>query len=181
VLGIWGMGRIGTAVARRARSFGMEIVYHNRRPREDLAVRELGACYVSFSELLALSDVLVVLVPYAPELRHRLGAEEIRAMKPGATLIVASRGEIVDESAVAEALATGHLFAAGFDVYEVEPLPADSPLRRAPRVLLLPHIGSATEETRAAMARIAVDNVFRVLRGLAPQTPVPECVDTFRF
>ncbi|MBT9253496.1 MAG: D-glycerate dehydrogenase [Brockia lithotrophica] len=176
-LGIWGMGRIGTAVARRARGFGMEVVYHNRRPREDSAVRELGARYVSFPELLALSDVLVVLVPYAPELRHRIGAEEVRAMKRGAILVVASRGGIVNEAAVAEALATGHLFAAGFDVYEVEPLPADSPLRRAPRILLLPHIGSATEETRAAMARLAVDNVVRVLRGLAPRTPVPECAD----
>ncbi|MBT9282657.1 MAG: D-glycerate dehydrogenase [Hydrogenibacillus schlegelii] len=171
-LGIFGMGRIGRAVARRARGFDMEILYHNRRRLPEAVERGIPARYVDFAALVQESDVLVILAPYAPELYHRFNREVLYGMKHGAVLIVASRGGIVDEAALVEVLRAGHLAAAGLDVFETEPIPPDHPLLTVENAVLLPHIGSATVETRLKMAERAVDNIVRVLTGRPPRDPV---------
>ncbi|MBE3596760.1 MAG: D-glycerate dehydrogenase [Hydrogenibacillus sp.] len=171
-LGIFGMGRIGQAVARRAKGFAMDIIYHNRRRRPKEIEDALGATYVDWETLLGTSDILVVLVPYAPVLHHVIDAAALAMMKDGAILIAVSRGGIVDEAALYAALASGKLYAAGLDVYEREPIAPDHPLLSLDNVVLLPHIGSATVETRLAMARRAVQNIAAVLTGQAPLDPV---------
>ncbi len=164
-LGLIGMGRIGSAVARRAHhGFGMPILYHNTRPNAD-AERELGARYVSRDELLAQSDFVCLMLPLTPETERMIGAREFGLMKPSAIFINASRGRIVDEAAMIAALQARTIHGAGLDVFEVEPLPADSPLLKLSNVVALPHIGSATHETRQAMAELAVANLVAGLRG----------------
>ena len=170
-LGIVGLGRIGAAVARRGRfGFDMRILVHSRSGRPDLE-RELGAERVSFAALLAGSDFVSVHVPLTPETRHLFDAAAFDRMKRSAILINVARGPVVDEAALVGALETGAIAGAGLDVFEGEP--AIHPgLIRCRNVVLTPHLGSATLDTRRAMADIAVDNVLAVLAGRPPRTPV---------
>ncbi|NQE49268.1 2-hydroxyacid dehydrogenase [Herbaspirillum rubrisubalbicans] len=168
-LGLIGMGRIGSAVARRARhGFGMSILYHNTRPNPE-AERELGARYVSRDALLSQADFVCLMLPLTPATERMFGAREFGLMKRSAIFINASRGRIVDEAALIAALQENTIYGAGLDVFEVEPLPVSSPLLQLPNVVALPHIGSATHETRLAMAKLAVANLIAGLRG----EPVP--------
>jgi len=164
-LGIVGLGRIGGAVARRAAlGFRMNVLYTNRHPNEQ-AEKEFGAKRVPLDELLAQSDFVCLQVPLTPETRGLIGADEFRKMKQSAILINASRGPTVDEAALIEALRNGTIRAAGLDVFEHEPLAADSPLLAMKNVVALPHIGSATHETRHAMNRNAAENLVGALDG----------------
>lgn len=169
-LGIVGMGRIGRAVARRGRGFGMEIAYHNRS-RDESAERELDARYRELDELLRTSDFVSIHTPLTPETHHLIGTQELEIMKPTAILVNTSRGPVVDESALAEALAERRIFAAGLDVYEEEPK-VHPKLLELENVVLAPHIGSASFETRDKMAVLAAENLAAVLRGEDPKTPV---------
>jgi glyoxylate reductase len=175
-LGIIGMGRIGQAVARRALGFGMRILYQNRR-RDEAAEAALGAEYRTLDALLAESDFVVLLCPRTPETVGLIGARELGLMKPTAVLVNAARGGIVDEAALYEALVAGRLWAAGIDVWAVEPVPVSNPLLRLPNVVALPHIGSATIETRTAMAVHAAENLVAVLTGGRPLSPVNQVAD----
>ncbi|AET89321.1 bifunctional glyoxylate/hydroxypyruvate reductase B [Burkholderia sp. SFA1] len=171
-LGIVGLGRIGGAVARRAAlGFRMNVLYTNRSANEQ-AEKEYGAKRVELDELLAQSDFVCLQVPLTPETRNLIGANELGKMKPGAILINASRGPTVDEAALIEALKNGTIRGAGLDVFETEPLPADSPLLAMKNVVALPHIGSATHETRHAMARNAAENLIGALNGTLTQNIV---------
>jgi glyoxylate reductase len=169
-LGILGLGRIGQAVARRARGFGMEVLYHNRSRKEE-AEQELGARYVEFDELLETVDFVSVHTPLTDETHHLIGPKELGRMKPTAVLVNTSRGPVVDEAALADALAAGRIFAAGLDVYEEEPK-VHPKLLELENVVLAPHIGSASVETRDRMAALAAENLAAVLRGEDPKTPV---------
>ena len=167
-LGIVGFGRIGQAVARRAAlGFGMPVLYSNPQP-VDLPALGGKAVHRPLPDLLAESDIVALTLPLTPATRGLIGAAELAAMKPGAILVNGARGPIVQEAALLQALDSGHLRAAGLDVFDTEPLPLDSPLRTHPRVTPLPHIGSATHETRYAMARLATDNLLQALRGERP-------------
>lgn len=169
-LGLFGAGRIGQAVGRRAPGFGLKILYSARSAKSEFE-NETGAIRVDQSRLLRDSDILSLHVPASPETKGVVNAEWLARMKPGAILINTARGDLVREEALAEALESGHLGAAGLDVYVEEP--AIHPrLLAAPRTVLLPHIGSATEETRRKMATIAVANIQSVLSGKPPLTPV---------
>lgn len=170
-LGIFGMGRIGQAVARRARAFGMRIIFTNRSPVQAAIEQELAATRVSLDELLETSDVLSLHAPLTPDTRHILNADALRRMKSGSILINTARGPLVDESALAEALRAGHLAGAGLDVYEKEPI-VNPGLLDLPNVVLLPHVGSATVQTRTRMAMLAARNVRAVLSGEPALTPL---------
>jgi gluconate 2-dehydrogenase len=164
-LGIVGLGRIGGALARRAAlGFGMRVLYANRHPNE-AAERDYGARQVSFDDLLEQSDFVCLQVPLTPETKGLMGAAQFARMKRSAILINGSRGPIVDEAALIAALDAGVIAGAGLDVFEHEPLAADSPLLRMKQVVALPHIGSATHETRHAMARCAATNLVEALAG----------------
>jgi len=168
-LGILGFGRIGQALARRAAlGFGMPVLYHARRT-VDLSVQapELQGRvrHAPLDEVLASSDVVAVVLPLSDETRGLMGPREFGLMKPGAIFINGARGAIVQEAALLQALASGPLWAAGLDVFATEPLPLDSPLRGHPRITALPHIGSATLETRHAMAVLATTNLLQALAG----------------
>ncbi len=165
-LGIVGFGRIGRAVARRAPAFGMEVLHASRRAREGAPGRRVG-----LDELLGESDVVSLHCPLTPETRHLLDGRRLRSMRRGAVLINTARGPVVDEAALVEALRGGHLGGAGLDVYEREP-EVHPGLLGLPNVVLLPHVGSATVETRSAMADLAAANVAAVLQGSEPPTPV---------
>ena len=169
-LGVIGMGRIGQAVARRGRGFGMEILYHNRS-RDEEAENELGARYRDLDELLRESDFVSVHTPLTDETRHLIGRRELELMRETAVLVNSSRGPVVDEGALAEALAEGRIFAAGLDVYEEEPK-VHPKLLELENVVLAPHIGSASFETRDRMAVLAAENIVAVLSGEEPKTPV---------
>ena len=169
-LGLLGAGRIGQAVGRRAPPFGLRILYAARTPKREFE-RDTGARRVDTSELLAESDILSVHVPSTPETKGMINGETLARMKRGAILINTARGDVVREEALAMALELGHLGAAGLDVYTDEPR-INPRLLAAPRTVLLPHIGSATEETRRNMAGIAIANVQCVLNGKPPLTPV---------
>ncbi len=169
-LGIVGMGDIGQAVARRARGFGMDILYH-ARSRKDSTEKEFGALYADLDELLRDSDLVSIHTPLTDETRHSIGARELSLMKPNAVLVNTSRGPVVDEAALAEALEKRRIFAAGLDVYEEEPK-VNPKLLELENVVLAPHIGSASIETRAKMAELAAKNVAAVLRGEDPPNPV---------
>ena len=177
VLGLVGFGRIGQAVARRAQGFGMRVVYASRRAAPAEIEREVGVQRVPLADLLADADFVSLHVPLTPETRHLISADELRRMKPGAVLVNTSRGAVVDEAALAAALGAGEIFAAGLDVYEREPevLPA---LLSLPNVVLAPHLGSASIETRLAMGMMAADNLLAALSGRRPPTLVnPEVWD----
>jgi glyoxylate reductase len=169
-LGIVGMGRIGQAVARRAKGFGMEILYHNRSRKED-AERELDARRVDLDGLLGEADFVSVHTPLTDETKHLIGPEELEKMKPTAVLVNTSRGPVVDEGALADALADGLIFAAGLDVYEEEPK-VHPKLLELENAVLAPHIGSGSQETRDRMAVLAAENIVAVLSGGEPKTPV---------
>ncbi len=172
-LGIVGMGRIGAAVARRARhGFGMSILYHARAPKPDVE-NGLDARYMSLEQLLASSDFVSLHVPFTPETHHLFDALAFERMKSSAILINVARGAVVDEAALAQALQTGQIAGAGLDVYEDEPNVHPELLKLKKHVVLAPHLGSATEETRRAMADLAIRNVLAVLAGKPPLTPVP--------
>ncbi|MGA2549871.1 MAG: D-glycerate dehydrogenase [Burkholderiaceae bacterium] len=166
-LGIIGMGRIGQAIARRARGFSMRVIYHNRRPLAAQVEHDLQAHYVTKEELLQQADHVVLVVPFTPETRHLIGAPELALMKPTATLTNIARGGLIDEVALCTALRSGRLGAAGLDVFEGEPriLPD---LLTLNNVALTPHIGSASRPTRDAMVQLAIDNLESVLAGLTP-------------
>lgn len=170
-IGIVGMGRIGEAVARRAKGFDMNILYHNRRRKPD-AEKALQARYCSFDELLKASDFVVCLAPLTAETKHLFNESAFKKMKKSAIFINASRGALVDEKALYRALTTGQIRAAGLDVFEQEPIRSDHPLANLPNVVALPHIGSATYETRMKMASLAVENIVSYLRDGKAVTPV---------
>ncbi|AUT68118.1 MULTISPECIES: 2-hydroxyacid dehydrogenase [Paraburkholderia] len=164
-LGIVGLGRIGGAVARRAAlGFNMKVLYTNRSANAE-AEQRYGARRVELDELLATSDFVCLQVPLTPETHHMIGANELRKMKRSAILINASRGQTVDENALIEALQTGTIHGAGLDVFDTEPVDPNSPLLTMKNVVALPHIGSATHETRHAMARCAAENLVSALDG----------------
>lgn len=171
-LGILGFGRIGQALARRAAlGFGMPVLYHSRSP-VDMASQapELQgkASYTAMDELLQKADIVAVVLPLSEETRGLMGEREFSLMKPGAIFINGARGAIVQETALLNALDHGNLRAAGLDVFATEPLPLASPLRTHPKVTALPHIGSATFETRHAMAEMATSNLLLALAGEKP-------------
>ena len=168
-LGIVGLGGIGSRVAARGRAFGMEIAYHGRGESPHAAA--LDATRLDLDELLATSDVVSLHAPLTPETRHLVGARELALMKPTATLVNTARGAVVDEAAVAAALRDGTIATAGLDVFEHEP-EVHPDLLELENAVLLPHIGSATVETRAAMAELAARNAVAIARGEAPPTPV---------
>jgi glyoxylate reductase len=170
-LGLIGLGRIGRAVARRARGFSMELLYHGPR-RHPEAEEELGVCYVSLPELLVRSDFVSLHAPLTAATRGMIGRAELGLMRPTAFLINTSRGELVDEQALYEALAEGRIAGAGLDVYAREPVDPGHPLLTLANVVALPHIGSATLATRARMAELAVDNLLEALEGRRPPHPV---------
>ncbi len=172
-LGVYGLGRIGRAVARRAIAFGMRVVYCSRSPAPIEVARELSAERVDFDALLARSDVISIHAPLSSETRHRFGAAELAAMKPGSILINTARGPLIDEAALAVALEQGPLMGAGLDVFEREPEVHPSLLARDD-VVLLPHLGSATEDARRGMATRALIDALRVARGEAPLHPIQE-------
>jgi glyoxylate reductase len=163
-LGIFGMGRIGRQVALRARGFGMKILYHNRK-RSDEAEITLSAQYATKDQLLATADYVVLTVPLTAETRGLIGRAELAKMKPTATLVNVARGAVVDKEALTEALAARQIFAAALDVTDPEPLPRGHPLLALPNVIITPHLGSATEETRRRMAELSVENLLAGLEG----------------
>jgi len=169
-LGLFGAGRIGQAVGRRAPAFGLRILYSARSPKPEFE-KETGAARVDTSRLLAESDIVSLHVPSSPETKGIINGKTLARMKRGAILINTSRGDLIREEALALALEQGHLGGAGLDVYAEEPR-IHPRLLAAPRTVLLPHIGSATEETRRKMAAIAIENVQAVLNGKPPLTPV---------
>ncbi|UYG04157.1 D-glycerate dehydrogenase [Halomonas sp. LR3S48] len=173
-LGMIGLGRIGAAVARRgALGFGMQVLYSNASPKPELE-RELGATRCELDELLTQSDFVCVTVPLSAETTHLIGKREFGLMKRSAIFVNIARGKVVDEAALIGALENGEIHAAGLDVFEQEPLSPESPLPHMANVVALPHIGSATHETRDAMAQLAVDNIMLALDGKRPISLVNE-------
>ena len=166
-LGVVGLGRIGRAVARRARAFGMRVLYHSRSRLEAEEERDLGVEYAEKDELLATADFVSLHVPLSAETRHLIGRRELGLMKPTAYLINTSRGPVVDEAALVEALKARRIEGAGLDVYESEPMLTPG-LAALDNAVLLPHVGSATVETRTKMARMAAENLLSALRGERP-------------
>ena len=177
-LGIIGMGRIGQAVAKRgAHGFNMRVIYHNR---SRLSASDEAACkatYVSKQELLQQADHVVLVLPYSKESHHTIGAAELAQMKPTATLVNIARGGIIDDAALANALAAGQIAAAGLDVFESEPS-VHPDLLKATNVVLTPHIGSSTRATRLAMANLAADNLIAFFGNGTALTPLnPEVLN----
>ena len=166
-LGIVGLGRIGRAVARRARGFGMTILYTKRSRLSEAEERELGVTYVSLEDLLRQADFVSVNAAFTPETHHLIGARQLALMKPTAILINTSRGPLIDEAALVDALQSRRIAGAGLDVYEEEPRvhPGLLPLTQA---VLTPHLGSAVSELREQMAHVVVDNIQAVMRGERP-------------
>ncbi|PIE54803.1 MAG: D-glycerate dehydrogenase [Dethiosulfovibrio peptidovorans] len=168
-LGLVGYGRIARAVARRARGFGMTVLYHTPSgPKPDVQ----DASWVPLEELLRKSDFVSLHCPLTEATHHLIGAAELAAMKPDGVLINTARGDVVDQESLVRALKDGNIMAAGLDVYSDEPLAVDDPLLSLDNVVLLPHIGSATREAREAMAVMAASNVLAVLDGDSPKNPV---------
>jgi lactate dehydrogenase-like 2-hydroxyacid dehydrogenase len=170
-LGIVGLGAIGAATARRARAFGMRIAYAGRRRADADLESELGARMLDLDELLATADVVSIHTPLSDATRHLIDARRLALMKPTAHLVNTSRGPVVDEAALAAALRAGTIAGAGLDVFEREP-EIDPGLRGLENVVLIPHLGSATIETRTAMGVLAAENVAAVLAGKPPLTPI---------
>jgi glyoxylate reductase len=171
-LGIIGMGDIGRALAQRARAFGMSIAYSNRNRVDPALEAALDARYLPLDELLATSDVVSVNCPYSPSTHHLISTEQLARMRPSAFLVNTARGPIVDEAALAEALQTGVIAGAGLDVFEHEPA-VHPGLLTCENAALIPHLGSATVETRTAMAVLAARNAIAVLQGAPAVTPIP--------
>ncbi|WP_404347524.1 D-glycerate dehydrogenase [Sutcliffiella horikoshii] len=170
-IGIVGMGKIGQAVARRARGFGMEILYHNRNPHME-AEQELGAAYRSFEQLLEESDYVVCLTPLTDATRHLFDYDAFKRMKKSAFFINVGRGQVVDEEALIAALHHNEIAGAGLDVFYEEPIGSDHPLLLFTQVVAIPHIGSASVETRTTMIKLCRDNIVAVLQGNKAKTIV---------
>ncbi|OXS76608.1 2-hydroxyacid dehydrogenase [Domibacillus enclensis] len=171
-LGIIGMGGIGSTLAKRARfGFDMNILYHNRS-RNEQAEHTYDAVYCTMEELLRQSDFVCVMTPLTPQTKGMIGDAEFAGMKETAIFINASRGAVVDEQALIRALQAGQILGAGLDVFEQEPVSADNPLLALPNVVTLPHIGSATEETRKKMAMLAAENVVAGVTGQPLKTSI---------
>jgi lactate dehydrogenase-like 2-hydroxyacid dehydrogenase len=166
-LGIFGMGRIGQTIARRAAGFEMKVLYHNRKRIASDIEQKLNARYVTKEELLKQSDFVVLQVPYSPETHHMIGPAELKLMKPTAILVNSTRGGVVDDVALIAALKQGTLRAAGLDVFENEPS-LNPGFLELDNVVLMPHIGSSTEATRRAMAMTAAKNLVVALTGGTP-------------
>jgi glyoxylate reductase len=166
-LGIYGLGRIGEEMVKRARGFDMKVIYHNRRRRPDLE-RKYGVRYKSLDGLLIESDFLTIHAPLTQETRHSIGAKELSLMKRTAYLVNTSRGSVVDEAALIKALQYKVIAGAALDVFENEPVSADNPLLSMDNVVVTPHIGSASIETRTAMAVAAAQNIVAALKGETP-------------
>ena len=174
-LGIFGFGRIGQAIARRARGFDMSILYHSRNRAAADAEKESGAVYAGKEELLRRADVVLLILPFTPDTQHFIGAKELALMKPTAVLINMARGGIVDDAALIEALAKRTIWAAGLDVYENEPRLNPGFLELG-NVVLSPHIASSSESTRKAMAMTAAKNLAVALSGQTPPNLLnPDC------
>ena len=173
-LGIIGLGRIGAAVARRARGFDMRVLYFSRTRRSPREEKEMGIEYVSHvSDLLAMSDFISIHVPLTADTKNMIGKVEFSMMKPNAVFVNTSRGAVVDQEALYEALKSGRIFAAGIDVTETEPISPDDPLLTLPNIIIPPHIGSSSFATRTKMAMMVADNLLAGLRGKMP----PDCVN----
>jgi glyoxylate/hydroxypyruvate/2-ketogluconate reductase len=170
-LGIIGMGRIGQAIARRARGFDMRVLYHNRKPLSTLDERQVGATWTEMEHLLAVSDFVVCMVPYSPATHHLIGAAQIAKMKPTAILVNSARGGVVDDAALIAALREKRIAGAGLDVFEGEPK-LDPGYLELRNVVMTPHIGSASRATRTTMCRTAAANMAAVLEGRVPPNPV---------
>ncbi|AIF44028.1 D-glycerate dehydrogenase [Virgibacillus sp. SK37] len=170
-LGIVGMGRIGEAIARRAKGFGMNVLYHNRNRKREAEVK-LQASYVQMEELLSQSDFVISVVPFTKETNKLFNKEAFEKMKESAVFVNISRGAVVDENALYYALKSGEIKAAGLDVFEQEPIKSDHPLLELENVVCLPHIGSATVQTRTEMIELCLKNIATVLEEKAPLTPV---------
>jgi lactate dehydrogenase-like 2-hydroxyacid dehydrogenase len=166
-LGIFGMGRIGQAIAKRAAGFEMKVLYHNRMRLASDVEKRLHAAYVTKDALLRQSDFVVLQVPYSPETHHMIGATELKLMKPSAILVNSTRGGVVDDAALVAALKNGTIRAAGLDVFENEPN-LNPGFLQLDNVVLMPHIGSSTEATRRAMAMTAAKNLVAALTGGTP-------------
>jgi len=166
-LGILGMGRIGSAMVKRAKGFSMDVVYHDVYRREDLE-EELGITYMPRDEVIRSADFLSLHVPLTPETHHMMGAKELASMKETAFLINTSRGPVVDEKALADALRDGVIAGAGLDVFETEPLSHASPLLGIDNIVLTPHLASGSIETRTKMATTAATNIVTALQGRVP-------------
>jgi len=176
ILGIIGMGRIGSAVARRAKCFGMKVIYYDKYRKEDIE-KEIGAKFVELEELLRTADIISIHVPLTPETRRMIGEKELRMMKKTAYLINTSRGAVLDEKALFKALKEGWIAGAALDVFEKEPTPKDNPLLALDNIVVTPHIGSATIETRTRMAEIVAENLIAFYNGKIPPNLVnPEVV-----
>jgi glyoxylate reductase len=171
VLGVVGMGAIGIATARRAKACGMSVVYHSRSEIDSKIASELGAKKVSLDELLSGSDVVSIHCPSNESTHHLIGAPQFKKMKPTAFLVNTARGPIVDEQALVDALKAKEIAGAGLDVFEFEPKINEGLLDRDD-VVLIPHLGSATTETRDAMAMLAANNAVAIASGKSPLTPV---------
>ncbi|RLI09801.1 D-glycerate dehydrogenase [Candidatus Bathyarchaeota archaeon] len=172
-LGLIGLGRIGAEVAKRSQGFGVKLIYYDVVRRPELE-KTLGAEFADLDELLRRSDIVSLHVPLLPSTRHLIGEREFGLMKPTALLINTSRGSVVDQRALIRALEEGEIGGAGLDVFEEEPLPLGDDLIRFENVVLTPHIGSATVETRRRMALVCAENVRAVLKGEHPPNLVPE-------
>ena len=174
-LGIIGMGRIGQAIAKRAAGFDMKVIYHNRKRVSPEIETRVNAAHMSMDELLAQSDFIILQMPYSPDTHHLIGAAQLAKMKPTAILINSTRGGVVDDAALIDALKNGTIRAAGLDVFENEPKlhPGFLELKN---VVLVPHIGSSTEATRRAMAMTAAKNLVAALRGELPPNLVNSAV-----
>jgi gluconate 2-dehydrogenase len=166
-LGIVGMGRIGQVIAKRAGGFDMQVLYHNRKRIDPSIEQRLNASYASLEDLLKRSDFVVLQVPYTPETHHLIGAAQLKLMKPTAILVNSTRGGVVDDAALIQALRDGTIRAAGLDVFENEPR-LNPGFLELDNVALAPHVGSSTEATRRAMAMTAAKNLVAALTGAAP-------------
>ncbi|PKK81599.1 MAG: D-glycerate dehydrogenase, partial [Thermoplasmata archaeon HGW-Thermoplasmata-2] len=171
ILGVIGAGRIGTAFALKSRGFGMKVLYFARQ-RNEMLEKELGAKKVPLDELLKTADFVSIHIPLTAETKHLIGERELRTMKKTAVLVNTARGPVIDEKALAKALKEKWIFGAGLDVYENEPM-VNEELLSLDNVVLAPHIGSATVETRSRMAMMAVENIIAALEGKVP----PNCVN----
>jgi glyoxylate reductase len=172
-LGIVGMGRIGLAAALRALAFGMKVIYYDQTRKKHLE-KKYGFVYMTFRDLVQQSDIVSLHIPSSPETYHLFNKEVFDMMKSDAIFINASRGDLMDESYLAEKLEKEELFGAGLDVYECEPMITEK-LKKLKNVVLIPHLGSATYATRLAMAQMTVDSVKQTLSGSTPQNLVKEC------
>lgn len=171
-LGIIGLGRIGAAVAKRAKGFSMRVIYHDAQRRSDEA--ELGVEYIEdIPTLLGISDFVSLHVPLNRDTTHMIGAKELSLMKPTAVLVNASRGKVVDQQALYQALKRKHIWGAAIDVIEKEPIPTDDPLLTLDNIIITPHIGTQTGETGVKMSVLAVENLIAGLKG----EPMANCVN----